>query len=42
MKREYEPPRIDVIEFELLDLLTVSDPSVEVYEDEEHPIWEAQ
>lgn len=41
MKRKYESPIIDIIEFEPLYLLALSDPDVEVYEDEEYPIWEA-
>jgi len=41
MKKKYEAPTTDIVEFETLYLLTLSDPDVEVYEDEEHPIWEA-
>lgn len=41
MKREYEAPTIEIIEFETHQLLVLTSPNVEVYEDEEYPIGDA-
>ena len=41
MKRKYIVPVIDIIEFEPLDFIALSDIDVEVYEDEEYPIFDA-